>query len=113
MNELLNALLPVASLLVGAIGTLIGVLAYSQSRQKELRQQYADAQQKKYAAERDFAHLQRNYEQLIQSFNFLSQELDRRFDAQALEDKELKSLLNIVLLKLSGEGTSGYRVPRE
>lgn len=106
MNELIAVLIPIISLLLGAIGTMIGILTYSNSRQKEAKQRHSDQLQREFEAGRSQQHLTRNYEQMNQNLTALFAECDRRFDEQALELKEVKGLLNIIIMKVSSDTTS-------
>lgn len=106
MKEFLDVVLPIVSLMIGAIGTFMGVRSFYRERQQEALKRHAEAERKEYAAQRDFGHLQRNYEQFTANLANLVDECDRRFDEQALELKEVKGLLNVVIMKLSGDNTS-------
>lgn len=46
------------------------------------REQAKTAAKKEYAAERDFAHLRRNQEQMIQNLDLLTREFDERSDRE-------------------------------
>ncbi len=54
---------------------------------------YVQAEKKKYAAERDFAHLKRNIEQLSQSIGFQTKELEERFDQLQRDILDIKVYL--------------------
>ncbi len=56
---------------------------------------FANSEKKRYAAERDFAHIRRNQEQMQQGLNNLLHELDRRFDTVERDILEIKSTLKI------------------
>lgn len=56
---------------------------------------YANSEKKKYAAERDFAHIRRNQEQMQQGLNDLLREFDRRFDVVDRDILEIKSNLKL------------------
>lgn len=56
---------------------------------------YANSEKKKYAAERDFAHIRRNQEQMQQGLNDLLREFDRRFDVIDRDVLEIKSVLKL------------------
>lgn len=77
-------LIALGSLALATITTVIGGLLW-----------YANAEKKKYAAERDFAHIRRNQEQMQLGLNTLLQELDRRFDVVERDILEIKSTLKI------------------
>ena len=69
----------VVSLAIGVITFIGGLLAW-----------YRGAVEKRYAAERDFNHLKRNYEQLANSLGSLMKDEEDRFDELRLELRELK-----------------------
>lgn len=52
---------------------------------------YTAKEKKKYGIERDFAHLRRNQEQILQSVAELLKELDRRLDQIDHDILEIKS----------------------
>lgn len=56
---------------------------------------FANSEKKRYAAERDFAHIRRNQEQMQQGLNNLLHELDRRFDMVERDILEIKSSLKV------------------
>jgi hypothetical protein len=56
---------------------------------------FANSEKKRYAAERDFAHIRRNQEQLQQGLNGLLHELDRRFDTVERDILEIKATLKL------------------
>lgn len=62
-------LIALGGLTLATITTVVGAILW-----------YANAEEKKYAAERDFAHIRRNQEQMQQGLNTLLNEFDRRFD---------------------------------
>lgn len=93
--------------LIGIIGGLFGALSW-----------YSGAVQKRYAAERDFQHLKRTLEQLALNIDNRQSEiinliqnkhefLKKELDEIESEEKEIKSLIQIIIIKVSGEGTSG------
>lgn len=106
--ELVNLLLPVVSLAIGAIGTAIGVMTYATAKRDEEKKRFADNQQKTYAAQRDFAHLQRNYEQLQAGLSALIQDQDTRFDRVDRDLIEIKNAIHVLTIKVSPEVTGGY-----
>ncbi|MFK0730926.1 MAG: hypothetical protein ACIWVG_07105, partial [Gloeotrichia echinulata HAB0833] len=55
---------------------------------------YANTEKKKYAAERDFAHLKRNQESISEGIDHLLTELDRRLDTIERDILEIKSCLS-------------------
>lgn len=77
---------------------------------------YSAAVKKSYAAQRDYEHLKRNYEQIAANQNNLLREFDQRFDQTILELKELKAQLNVLTVKLlpeTSQGTAWFRQPPE
>ncbi len=52
-----------------------------------------NAEKRKYGLERDFAHMKRDYEQIVQNLNVIISELDHRFDAVDRTLIEIKSNL--------------------
>lgn len=68
------------SLLLGAATTLSGIIFW-----------YRNAVRKTYAAERDFNHLKRNQEQILNNLEYLLKEQDRRFDTIDKEIIEIKA----------------------
>lgn len=70
---MLDVAATLAGIAFGAIGAYLGLRSYVaqikdnfQQQQEKLSNQNAESKLKEYAAQRDFAHLQRNYEQLNQ-----------------------------------------------
>lgn len=59
---------------------------------------YKGSVEKRYAAQRDFGHLRRNYEQLSQAVAQLGEELDQRMDAV---DNRLQEISLILQFKLN------------
>lgn len=55
---------------------------------------YRGSVEKRYAAERDFRHLQRNYEQLSGHLLALIKEEDSRYDEIRLELRDIKNFLH-------------------
>ncbi|BAT53784.1 hypothetical protein NOS3756_27470 [Nostoc sp. NIES-3756] len=56
---------------------------------------FANSEKKRYAAERDFAHIRRNQEQMQQGLTSLFNELDRRFDTVERDILEIKTSLKL------------------
>lgn len=85
---------------VGAIGSVFGILTTVAGTVVWYRTNIRN----KYAAERDFNHLKRNYEGLAEAFKFqtgemddhferLARDLDTRCDRLDAEVREIKALL--------------------
>ena len=73
---MLDVVATLTGIAFGAIGAYLGLRSYVaqikdnfQQQQEKLSNQNAESRLKEYAAQRDFAHLQRNYEQLHQGLN--------------------------------------------
>lgn len=56
--------------------------ALARQRAKIEQDQAAQAEVKKYAAERDFAHLRRNQEQMLKNIEVLIKDFDERADSE-------------------------------
>lgn len=69
---------------------------------------YNSALRKQYAAQRDFEHLKRNYQQLSEGQGTILKEFDTRFDKLNLDSIEVKNILNVILIKLSNEVSTGW-----
>lgn len=66
---------------------------------------YNGSIEKRYAAQRDFAHLQRNQEQISQGINHVTDEMEDRFNSMNTELVQIKSLL-VALLAKTGDSIS-------
>ncbi|MBW4607353.1 MAG: hypothetical protein KME22_09025 [Hassallia sp. WJT32-NPBG1] len=55
---------------------------------------YSNSQQKRYAAERDFQHLKRNQEQIVENIAHIAKDFDDRFDDI---DRRLNNIDNALL----------------
>lgn len=93
----------VLSTVLGIFGFCFGCLAW-----------YAGSVRKAYAAERDFNQLQITHEEIKQSLKSLGEKFDQKFEMNKLELDdielqllEIKSLGNVILIKISGESTLG------
>lgn len=73
-----------------------------EARQQEEIQRYADAEKKKYAAERDFNHLKNSFAQLSETVKTLHGESELRIGHLETDLKELKGMLNILILHAGG-----------
>lgn len=76
-------------------------------RQKEL-ESYADGEKKKYAAERDFAHLMRQYEALSLNLSTLHELGDRRLDGIEDDLRDIKGLLQMLAVAI-GQTETGIQ----
>ncbi|MBD2095131.1 hypothetical protein H6F90_08180 [Trichocoleus sp. FACHB-591] len=77
------------SVFTASVGWLLGWLtnrkqnqALAKQKAQIEREQTAEAVKKEYAAERDFAHLRRNQEQMIQNIGVLMKDFDDRADKE-------------------------------
>lgn len=75
----------IAGVLFGAIGTFLAVITYVRALRKEWQQKYdremerkAEAEVKKFAAEREFAHLKRNHENLQETLKVITEQIDEQ-----------------------------------
>lgn len=75
------------SLIMGLASFLSGILFW-----------YKGSIEKRYAAQRDFGHLKRNYEQLSQGVADLGEDMDQRLDSI---DKRLQEISMILQFKLN------------
>ena len=66
---------------------------------------YGASVKKNYAAERDFNHLRRNYENLANNIAALDKMLDDRLDRGEIQLAEMKALQQAILAQL-GSGNS-------
>ncbi len=92
----IETFIAVASFALGIGATLWSVVQY-----------YTSSVQKRYAAERDFQHLRRNQEQLLEAVRQVQSELDDLSD-------ELRNLARVAQILLAKQGDSvsallGYR----
>lgn len=77
-------LIALGGLVLAALTTVLGGVVW-----------FANAEKKRYAAERDFAHIRRNQEQMQQGLTSLFNELDRRFDTVERDILEIKTSLKL------------------
>lgn len=76
-------------------------------RQREL-DSYAEGEKKKYAAERDFQHLMRQYEALALNLSTLHELGDRRLDGIEDDLRDIKGLLQMVAVAI-GQTETGIQ----
>lgn len=69
---------------------------------------YSAKVQKNYAAQRDFEHLKRNYAQMTENLKEVAEELDRRFDALDRDNDDIRQKLNVMLIKILPEHSTGW-----
>ena len=68
---------------------------------------YRGAVEKKYAAQRDFGHLKRNYENLSMTVLEQGKDIDRRFDGLEADTREVKILLQVLVSRTGDDSISG------
>ncbi|PSB20561.1 hypothetical protein C7B65_06550 [Phormidesmis priestleyi ULC007] len=86
-----KTLISLATFLAGAGSAVWGMVRF-----------YADGEKKRYAAERDFTHLRNNQDQMRQSIQELTKEIDELSD----DMKTLTAVFNVMLAQ-RGESVSG------
>lgn len=64
---------------------------------------YSARVQKTYAAQRDFEHLKRNYNQMSENLAAIAEEIDRRFDSLDRDGDDIRQKLNVILIKILPE----------
>jgi len=69
---------------------------------------YNSTVRKQYAAQRDFEHLKRNYQQLADNQAQILKEMDSRFDMATLDLRDIKGLITSIVVKISTENTGGW-----
>ena len=79
MNFDANSLISLGGLILAFTTTLCGAILW-----------YVQTEKKKYAAERDFNHLRRNIEQLTQSIQYQTKELEGQFQKLQRDILEIK-----------------------
>ncbi|HEY9605222.1 MAG TPA: hypothetical protein V6C85_26690 [Allocoleopsis sp.] len=89
----------IVTAIIGLIIGLSGAVAAIYTRWKA-------AVEKGYAAQRDFAHLRRNQEQMSQGIAEINKDADARFDRIDLSLNRVESMLHTLL------AASTYPVPR-
>ena len=80
MKPLSQESLAFLNLLLGAGTTFSGIIFW-----------YRNVIRKSYAAQRDFNHLKKNQEQILQNLEYLLREQDKRFDTIDREIIEIKA----------------------
>lgn len=77
----INTVIAVAGFFLGIGSSLIGLITW-----------YSNSEKKRYAAERDFNHLKRNYEQLTLNLKMVAEEIDDFHNKVMQELVEIKAL---------------------
>lgn len=85
----------VLSIALGAISFAAGALLW-----------YKGSIEKQYAAQRDFGHLKRQYEQMSSIITQQNREMDRRLDNLEADVRDVKSFLQILVTRGSDESIS-------
>lgn len=80
---MISELSTTVSLLLGLVSLLSGIILW-----------YRGALQKQYAAERDFAHLRRNQEQLLTALNDLSKDIDGIVESRSRFQEQAQKMEN-------------------
>lgn len=69
---------------------------------------YSANVQKRYAAQRDFEHLKRNYQQLAQNQTTILEVMDKRFDSLDRDADDVRQKLNVIMIKILPEHSTGW-----
>ena len=103
-------MLETAATLVGLAlsigGTFVAVSRFYAGKLKQIIDTQKEAARKEYAAERDFAHLQRNYQQLQVAVDQLSREFDLKLDRLELRFARVETLIRVLSKEITGESPS-------
>lgn len=93
----MNITIQLLPILLGLITFVGGCLAW-----------YSAAVVKRYAAQRDFQHLTRSYEQLAANQSTILKELDNRFDRLDRDIGDVRNQQTILLSRLMPSDTTGW-----
>jgi hypothetical protein len=125
--DTVTTIVSLGGLAAGMVGTYVTVRSYYDKRQSEDRQrqreelerlqaarqkeldEYATGKQKAYAAERDFGHLMRQYETLTTNIKVLSDYQSGEIKGLEADLKEIKAMLNLLLIHMGQTDTSVLR----
>ena len=114
MSELAQFAISVGGFLFAAIGTWIAANQFFQQALRDKQQQLkilidekADAKTKEYAAQRDFAHLERRLAQLQVGQEQLMKEIDLRIDKLERRTARLTTAVQILTHQVTGESVTG------
>jgi hypothetical protein len=69
---------------------------------------YSANVQKRYAAQRDFEHLKRNYNQMAENLRGIQDDMDERFDTVDRSTADIKQKLNVIMIKILPETSTGW-----
>ena len=104
------------SVFTATVGWLVAYLsakkqnqALAKQRAQLEREATEKAVKKEYAAERDFAHLRRNQEQLIENIKTLTEDFDERSDREHNELWQKFEALHRELLEIKSMVAGGFR----
>jgi len=89
----IESLFTIFALTLSAIGTFLAVSKFYQEKIKEIVSERTKAQEKEFAAEKEFRHLKRNYEQLQSSIDLLTKELEVRVEKLEVKIDRIKTIL--------------------
>ncbi len=127
LEQLVAPIVSVGGLLIAMTTTYLTVRQYYDKRRVEDRQRqaeelarlqtarqveldkYAENKQKAYAAERDFQHLMRQYEALSANISTLMDFQRNEVQGLEIDLKEVKALLNAILVQIAGSETAVMR----
>jgi hypothetical protein len=88
MKDYIPLIATIISCILGLTGAGFGIFA-----------RWKASVEKGYAAQRDFAHLQRNFDQLVRNLELLTKEQDARFDRLDNGQSELRATLITLLTR--------------
>lgn len=94
----MNTLIQLVPISLGLLTFIGGIVAW-----------YSAAVVKRYAAQRDFNHLTRSYEQLVANQTTILKELDNRFDRLDRDIGDVRNQQTILLSRLMPSDTSGWQ----
>lgn len=103
---MLETIATFVGLVLSVGGTFIAVSRYYAKQLQAFIDSQREAARKEYAAERDFAHLQRNYQQLQTAVDQLSREFELKIDRLELRFARVETLIRILSKEITGESPS-------
>jgi predicted RND superfamily exporter protein len=86
-------LFPLIGILISLVSVLLGVWATYRTLKKEAKTTLEEKVKKEYAAERDFNHLKREFEQLKQNLIAIDADTEERLEKLANNQGEMKETL--------------------
>jgi len=102
----LETLATVVGLCLSVGGTFVAVSRFYANKLREIVDRQKEAALKEYAAERDFKHLQRNYEQLQIALDQVRRDIDLRLDKLEIRFTRVETLIEILGKKITGKSPS-------